>query len=200
MMDAGLFDDVEVACKQAAERTDSPLRMKLFGGKAVVLVGDFVQLPPAAGTTMDSPLQLMAFELKYKQNIRSGLKLLWDNPNVRLYELTEQIRIVDAWWSAVCTSMRSGTLSSTYIEFMHGKNTLVPGSFLETQPSCGVRTATGTVLCGNDACLSLVGEIPDPYGVKSVPNASVTAETGMSSMRPLAQNAGAIQCLRTLGS
>jgi hypothetical protein len=42
-------------------------RFFCIDGNAVVLVGDFVQLPPAAGTTMDSPLQLMAFELKYKQ-------------------------------------------------------------------------------------------------------------------------------------
>jgi hypothetical protein len=156
MLEAVLLDALEAAAKLAAEQAKSPFRMHLFGGVIVVFTGDFNQLPPAGGTTLDSPLRLMNYELRYSQRVRSGLKILWDNDNVKLYELSEQVRCRDEWWASIWADMRRGTLSRTDISFMKGEDTDVPGSFMALKPE----NAKERVLCKQAACLALAGASP----------------------------------------
>jgi hypothetical protein len=156
MLEAVLLDALEAAAKLAAEQAKSPFRMHPFGGVIVVFTGDFNQLPPAGGTTLDSPLRLMNYELRYSQRVRSGLKILWDNDNVKLYELSEQVRCRDEWWASIWADMRRGTLSRTDISFMKGEDTDVPGSFMALKPE----NAKERVLCKQAACLALAGASP----------------------------------------
>jgi hypothetical protein len=107
-----------------------PLLGPELGGVIVVFTGDFNQLPPAGGTTLDSPLRLMNYELRYSQRVRSGLKILWDNDNVKLYELSEQVRCRDEWWASIWADMRRGTLSRTDIDQLYeGQGHGRPGIF-----------------------------------------------------------------------
>ena len=149
MVAANFLAKLHVKTKIKAGQIRSPYAGFNFGGLVMVFVGDFVQLPPTAGTTLDTPPQSTMHHLTPDSEIRGGLKLFWDNPQLKLFELTEQVRCDDAWWISVWVAMRFGKLSPTDVDFLHGQATTVPGSFLD-----------GAVLCNSKQCLSLVNARP----------------------------------------
>ena len=149
MVAANFLAKLDVRTKIKAGGVNSPYAGFNFGGLVMVFVGDFVQLPPTGGTTLDTPPQSTMHHLTPDSEIRGGLKLFWDNDQLKLVELTEQVRCDDAWWISIWVAMRFGKLSPTDIDFLHGQATTVPGSFLD-----------GAVLCKSKRCLSLVNARP----------------------------------------
>ena len=145
MVDAKLASTLDVKIKHKCNV--GPWGEFNFGGCIVIFCGDFVQLPPTGGTTLDTPPDATFQHLLPSHVIRAGLKLFWDNEQLKLFELCEQVRADDEWWVSVWIAMRFGTLSSIDMDFLHGLDTPVPGSFLN-----------GAVLCQSEQCLALVHE------------------------------------------
>ena len=145
MVDAKLFSTFGVKIKFRCGK--SPWGAYKFGGCIVICCGDFVQLPPTGGTTLDTPPDATYHHLTPDHVIRSGLELFWNNPELKLFELCEQVRCDDEWWVSVWIAMRFGRLSSVDVDFLHGLDTPVPGSFLD-----------GAVLCNSEECLALVDQ------------------------------------------
>ena len=69
---------------------------------------------------------------------------------MKLFELTQQVRSVDHWYTELCMAMRYGTLLADDICFLNGEDTLVPGSYLRS---------TRRALCGR-GCERLIGSQP----------------------------------------
>jgi hypothetical protein len=76
----------------------------------------------------------MNCELRYSQRARSGLRVLWDNDSIKLYELSEQVRCRDEGRASIWADMRRGTLHNTLnrtladTRFMKGEDTDVPAA------------------------------------------------------------------------
>ncbi len=120
----------------------NPTRLGCFSQRQGLYYSSVVVLPgeSTGGATLDGPLRLMNCELRYSQRARSGLRVLWDNDSIRLYELSGQVRCRDEGRASIWADMRRGTLCSTLnrtladTRFMKGEDTDVPGSSMALKP------------------------------------------------------------------
>ena len=123
-----------------------------FGGLNVLCVGDFWQLdPPDGGFLADIPTQYLQRARRYQPapTISHGQSLFWGGPLTGIQgvtELHECERTQDQWLQEVQEEFRKGAVSLDTYNFLHGRPTRVPGSWLN-----------GDVCCGNDKCRALAG-------------------------------------------
>ena len=135
-----------------------------FGGLNVLLVGDFWQLePPEGGFLGAIPHDYIIAARKYAPapTICHGQALIWGDAAVGLHgilELTECERCDDEWLREVQDEIRHGALSEDNYNFLHGKPTAVPGSYV-----------AGKVACGNQHCVQLAASAALPAHKKGAP-------------------------------
>ena len=115
---------------------------RAFGGIHVVSVGDFWQLdPPKGGFLGDKPLGVLAQSTPVQCNTRCRAWPIdfWDDGEGSaqgVTELTECVRTEDPWLLQVQNEMRDGNLSKDAWNFLHGRHTTVPGSFVDNRLTC----------------------------------------------------------------
>ena len=88
-----------------------------------------------------------------------GLSLFWSDDSgvglTGLTELVQQERCEDPWYSIMLDECRAGQLSEDNCNFLHGKPTLVPGSWMAD--TCGAYT-----MCGLPQCMELAHNKTSP--------------------------------------
>jgi hypothetical protein len=113
----------------------------------ILFAGDLWQLdPPSGGFLAEIPVQYMQRTKKFdpKSGVARGqaIFLRTGEGSVQgITELTECVRTQDPWLLEVQNQMRAGELSEDNCNFLHGRETTVPGSLVSG--ACG---------CGSDAC------------------------------------------------
>ena len=118
-----------------------------FGGINIIFSGDFWQLdPPRGGFIADIPAEFLRRARMYdpKPDAAHGQSIFWHlgaGCIQGITELTECVRTEDPWLLEVQTEMRNGSLSEDNWNFLHGRATTVPGSWVN-----------GKVTCGNSKC------------------------------------------------
>ena len=117
-----------------------------FGGRNIILTGDFWQFPPVKATAIyQNPFQSnTTFQVNALQQI------CWSHTSLaipHLFELTLEQRCEDAWLSQILHSQilhqaRHGNMSQEVWSFLHGFPTLHAGSwsFQNNEASCGQKT------------------------------------------------------------
>ena len=114
-----------------------------FGGINVLFAGDFWQLePPQGGPLGAIPVDYMrrARQFAAAATVSHGQNIFWgkDAGCVQgLTELTECVRTDDEWLQQVQNEIRAGALTETSNQFLHGKPTRVPGSWVNGRCACG---------------------------------------------------------------
>ena len=111
-----VIDEVSMVGTQMLAQIDRRLRQikscdKLFGGVCVLAVGDLYQLPPV----MQKPVFTVA---------SSGLLALYGSPwldNVRLIELTQNMRQTDAQFSDILGRVRIGAVTNDDVNILLGR-------------------------------------------------------------------------------
>ena len=112
-----------------------------FGGRNIILTGDFWQFPPVKATAIyQNPFQSnTTFQVNALQQI------CWSHTSLaipHLFELTLEQRCEDAWLSQILHQARHGNMSQEVWSFLHGFPTLHAGSwsFQNNEASCGQKT------------------------------------------------------------
>ena len=112
-----------------------------FGGRNIILTGDFWQFPPVKATAIyQNPFQSnTSFQVNALQ------QLCWSHtPRAipHLFELTLEQRCEDAWLSQILHQARHGNMSQEVWSFLHGFPTLHAGSwsFQSNEATCGQKT------------------------------------------------------------
>ena len=123
-----------------------------------MFVGDFWQLdPPKGGFIADIPTEYLRRAKRYdpKPDAAHGQSVFWHRSKgcVRgMTELTECVRTEDPWLLEVQNEMRHGCLSEDNWNFLHGRNTTVPGSWINSKPSCGNSSCMRTWKTSKQEC------------------------------------------------
>ena len=153
--------------------TKGPVRA--FGGINVLLVGDFWQLdPPKGGSLSDIPVEFLRSARHYapKADIAHGQAILWgqgDGSVQGITELTECVRTQDPWLLEVQTEMRGGNLSEDAWNFLHGRPTKVPGSWVNGKVTCGNRDCLHAWQQRKEECSACQQERKDRHRVMNAP-------------------------------
>ena len=112
-----------------------------FGGRNIILTGDFWQFPPVKATAIyQNPFQSnTSFQVNALQ------QLCWSHTPLaipHLFELTLEQRCEDAWLSQILHQARHGNMSQEVWSFLHGFPTLHAGSwsFQSNEATCGQTT------------------------------------------------------------
>ena len=98
-------------------------QVRPFGGINVIFMGDFLQLPPPDGGFLaDIPHK---FKVGNKEKvpdlvIEEGRELLWCGTVQGVTELVQKERCKDHWWNEVVDELRSGNLSISNWQYLHG--------------------------------------------------------------------------------
>ena len=138
-----------------------------FGGLNVFFVCDFWQLePPEGGFLGGMPYDYIMSARKYAPapTISHGQSLIWGDAALGLQgvlELHECERCDDAWLKELQEELRHGALSQDNHNFLHGKPTSVPGSYVG-----------GRVTCGSSTCAELADTVEQPTRKRSAPTES----------------------------
>ena len=128
---------------------------RAFGGVNLLLAGDFWQLdPPSGGCLASIPVEFMKKARKYDAaaTVAHGQSVFWhQGPGCvqGVTELDECIRCKDEWLREVQDEMRHGQLSHDNHNFLHGRPTTVPGSWVNGRPLCGNRECEKLAQCGS---------------------------------------------------
>jgi hypothetical protein len=115
---------------------------RAFGGINVVFVGDFWQLDPPSGGSLGSiPGEYLRRGRQFdpKPDIAHGQAILWGSGKGSVQgmtELTDCVRTEDEWLLQVQNEMREGELSKDSWNFLHGRHTEVPGSYVNSRLCC----------------------------------------------------------------
>ena len=155
MVSARLFAEVDLKLRDVirrigTEKVDALGVDRPFGGLNVLCSGDFWQLPPPDGGFLaDIPTDYIHHGRRYHPapTVRHGQALFWSGPAGGIQgvsELDECERCSDAWLREVQEEIRHGNLSINNHNFLHGRPTRVPGSWVQ-----------GDVACGNKRCRAL---------------------------------------------
>ena len=113
---------------------------RAFGGVNLLLAGDFWQLdPPSGGFLASIPVDFMKKARKYEvgPTVAHGQSVFWhQGPGCvqGVTELDESIRCEDEWLREVQDELRNGRLSNDNHNFLHGRPTTVPGSWVNGRP------------------------------------------------------------------
>ena len=107
-------------------------RVRDYGGINPVYIGDFMQLPTARATSLDTvssrlsptPFPMPNHEIEY------ALGVLWSGM-AEFIKLTIQQRCGDDWYIAVQQECRVGNLSERNHNFLHGLPTGVPRCWMD---------------------------------------------------------------------
>ena len=158
MVSAELLAQLELRCRElmrdlSLAKYDRKGRSRPFGGLNVILAGDVYQLPPPKGTFLgDIPWDLLAGRKSTRRAPgHQGQTLLWGSAEAGMQGVTELVRCErtqDAWLAELQTQFRHGQLSEDNHNFLHGKPTAVPGSWIAghatcKQPGCAALVANG---------------------------------------------------------
>lgn len=110
---------------------------RTWGGINVIFVGDFMQLPPAQQTALDTvPNSIMPIDVNSNQmKSKHGLSLIWEDVT-HLVELKIQQRATDAWWMEVVNEIRAGNLTAVNHAFLHGHETEEAGCWSNVHRKC----------------------------------------------------------------
>ena len=112
----------------------------------MLMCGDFWQLPSVDGVYLaDIPTEYIRAARKFEPapTIAHGQALLWARDGhglAGMTELHECERCDDEWLKEVQAEIRTGQLSENNHAFLHGKATVVPGSWCNGRPTCGNKT------------------------------------------------------------
>jgi hypothetical protein len=129
-----------------------------WAGMNVILVGDFMQLPPVRGTELCTlPRDLMNLSCITNPVIQHGLDLFWTETTAVL-ELTQQQRCDDPWWMTVLDEMRHGRMTETNHAFLHGERTVVPGAWLSTKQSVDPQVCSIGCVLATSECIQCKNE------------------------------------------
>ena len=136
MVDATLWHRVDLKFRRAVPdtnprkfRTNGEVRS--HGGLNLILIGDFVQLPPPKGVSLcEVPQILTKFVFTSNANAQAGIELMWLHVT-HIVELCIQVRIRDAWYYLATSQCRKGALSDNNWAFIHGEATTVCGSYMK---------------------------------------------------------------------
>ena len=113
-----------------------------------MMFGDTQQIPPIPASSA-----LFLPPIKKKSRLaRDMLAIFWeDGPDAINYfkELTIQVRVEDAWYSAFLKECRNGQLSEEMYNFLMGFPTLHAGSWMSNG------SEEGQVTCGHADCQKL---------------------------------------------
>ena len=155
---AELLAQLELRCRElmwdlSLAKYDRKGRSRPFDGLNVILAGDVYQLPPPKGTFLgDIPWDLLAGRKSTRRAPgHQGQTLLWGSAEAGMQGVTELVRCErtqDAWLAELQTQFRHGQLSEDNHNFLHGKPTAVPGSWIAghatcKQPGCAALVANG---------------------------------------------------------
>ena len=142
MVSAELLSELQRRVRQAVRDTGTYKKrrnktIRPFGGINTLLFGDWWQLRPVQATSLfDSPSRAKS------GSAYEGLMALWGqncDSVQRVWELTQPMRCVDAWYCSFLKECRNGSLSIENYFFIHGMPTdsvgsMIPGSHA---PACG---------------------------------------------------------------
>ena len=141
-------ESTRTGARSFATRSDKTRR--IFGGVNIIFFGDFWQIPPVRATSITAN----PFE-KRKAKAQRILHLFWgrdeaDTLTHRFLLNVSHRSKADAFLTALLNEARAGDLSWTLYNFLHGYDTLVPGSWL---PATGTH---GRLTCQNKECERLL--------------------------------------------
>lgn len=157
MVSAELLSELQYLVQQAVRnpgtyKVRSDKSKRVFGGINTLLFGDWWQLRPVRATALFDHPSKASNELAYE-----GLLLLWGQNRdsvQRVWELTEQKRCPDEFYTAFLTQCRNGALELENYLFIHGQPTLSVGSM--------IHGATVPV-CNNEECRKLRGRWEEAF-------------------------------------
>ena len=118
-------------------------RIRSFGGLNVLFAGDFCQLDPPDGIPIPSiPKELLSLrkEVPPLATAAHGQQIFWGRSPLSVQgvtELTEPYRCKDQWYNEFLQECREMRLSENNYNFIHGRETTVPGSWLRGEAQCG---------------------------------------------------------------
>ena len=145
MVSAELLARLEQRCRElvrdACKQKYSPCRAvaRPFGGLNVILAGDMWQLEPPRGTFSG------ALPMEFLRSAKRSMKLPHAAYGQKLIQVVTELaqceRTQDEWRKEAQDEFRYGRLSVTSHAFLHGRPTVVPGSW-----------QNGCASCGNPAC------------------------------------------------
>ena len=148
MVGAKLLAEVEMKLRSIMSDVGTMKRGKhgfihAFGGINIVFSGDFWQLDPPKGSFLaDIPTEFLrrARVFDPKPDVAHGQAIFWGSGKGAVQgvtELTECVRTEDPWLLQVQNEMRAGALSLDSSNFLHGRPTTVPGSWVDGSCACG---------------------------------------------------------------
>ena len=155
MVSAELLSELQHLVQQAV-RTPGTYKLRpdkskrVFGGINTLLFGDWWQLRPVRATALFDHPSKAKNDLAYE-----GLLLLWGQNKdsvQRVWELTEQKRCPDEFYTAFLTECRNGALQRENYLFIHGQPTLNVGSMI---PDAAAPVCNKAPVCNNDDCKNL---------------------------------------------
>ena len=150
MVSAKLLAEMDVKLRSVVRRIgtaklDEQGIDRPFGGLNVLFCGDFWQLPPPDGGFLGNiPTEFIQRGRKFSPapSVSHGQSLFWSSKDNGLQGVTELIqceRCADPWLRQVQNEMRRGHLSEDSYNFLHGKDTIVAGSWVNGKVTCGKR-------------------------------------------------------------
>lgn len=149
MVSATLLAQIEEKIRKAIQeqgtfKVSHDGEIRPFGGLNVLYVGDFYQLAPPDGAALTSvPDWLLTGGRAAKKpngRIGNGLELFWGGLPSGVQGMTELItphRCKYLWYNEVLNQIRTMELSNDNYKFLHGRETTVPGSWVDGKPACG---------------------------------------------------------------
>jgi hypothetical protein len=154
MVSAKLLAEIDVELRQMvrAKHTlsgDAEGLARAFAGVNILFSGDFWQLDlPSGGFLAEIHVQYMQRAKKFdpKPDVAHGRAIFWSRGQgaVRgVAELTACVRAQDLWLLEAQNEMRAGQLSADNCNFLHRRETTVPGSWVGGICGCG-KKACGT--------------------------------------------------------
>jgi len=147
MVSASLLAQVDTKLRdimrqEGTYKCDTAGRVRSFGGLNVLFVGDFYQLDPPEGVSLAAvPRSLLTGDPLQVPHSSAphGQELFWGKCDMSLggiTELTEPVRCKDDWYNAFLDECRQKSLTETNFNFLTGKPTTVPGSWLNSAVQC----------------------------------------------------------------
>jgi ATP-dependent DNA helicase PIF1 len=128
--DVIVIDEISMLTSDLVERMDLVLRhvrnpLKCFGGVRMVLVGDFMQLPPITDT--DDMTERESGYVDWCFHAAPLQHMLYSEekecpPLMRVYELTKPMRQKDPEWFECLQAVRNGTLESRHFDMLHARD------------------------------------------------------------------------------
>ena len=147
MVSAKLLAEMDIKLRKVVReigttKIGSDQKVRPFGGLNILCCGDFWQLPPPDGGFLgDIPTEFILKAKKYlpAPTIAHGQSLFWSGAETGIQgitELEEAERCNDPWLREIQQEVRQGALSKNNLNFLHGHDTSVPGSWVNNDVSC----------------------------------------------------------------